>query len=478
MTGPLWLDQIADVLHTWRERVLVRSVEDTVWTGRDLAGRIGGAARVLDDAGCRAGQVVPALVTTRPQSLALVVAGAATGRPLAPLSPRLTVHELARCVAEADSPVLLCEPEWREVGHALARECGRELFLVDEFRPAEVPALSAPPDAVAFVLHTSGTTGVSRRVMVRQDRMGARSVLSGRLMRLDPESVFHVSSPFHHIGGLGNIAVAMACGSTVVTAPQFSVEAWQRLSRLGVTHAQSVPTIIEILLRANAFAVPTMRLLQYGSAPIHPDTLRRAMLAMPGMDFVNLYGQTEGAPLTCLSPEDHRLAAAGDDRLLGSVGSPVAGVELVVHEPDESGVGEVLVRGAHLFAPAKDGWLHTGDLGRLSAGRLYLVGRKGDLIIRGGENVYPTEVEQILGRHGGIVEAAVVGMPDARMGEVVKAFVVPSDPANPPDPQALRAFARTSLAGFKVPESWEFVSALPRNPAGKVLRRQLRMENR
>lgn len=470
----LWLDLVADVLHTHRERVLVRSVDDVRWTGRDFAGRIGGAARILDDAGCRAGQVVPALITTRPRSLALVVAGAATGRPLAPLSPRLTVRELAKCVQDTDSHVLLCAPEWREVGHALTRDLGRELFVVDDLSPASVPSLSAPPDAVAFVLHTSGTTGVPRRVEVRQDRMGARSVLSGQLMRLDTDSVFHVSSPFHHIGGLGNVAVAMACGSTVVTAPQFSVETWQRLGEFGVTHAQSVPTIIEILLSANAFAVPTMRLLQYGSSPIHPDTLRRAMHAMPGMDFVNLYGQTEGAPLTGLSPEDHRAAALGDDRLLGSVGSPVDGVDLEIHEPDEGGVGEVLARGAHLFAPAEDGWLHTGDLGRLEDGRLFLVGRKGDLIIRGGENVYPTEVEQILGRHGQIVEAAVVGVPDTRMGEVVKAFVVPSDPANPPDPGALRTFARASLAGFKVPESWEFVSALPRNPAGKVLRRELR----
>jgi acyl-CoA synthetase (AMP-forming)/AMP-acid ligase II len=475
----LWLDQIAEVLHTWRDRVLVRSVDDTNgWTGRDFADRIGGATLVLDDAGCRTGQVVPALVTTRPESLALVVAGAATGRPLAPLSPRLTVRELARCVADADSSVLLCEPEWQDIGEALARECGRTLFVVDQLSPAPPPPLSAPPAGIAFVLHTSGTTGRPRRVEVRQDRMGARSVLSGRLMRLDPDSVFHVSSPFHHIGGLGNVAVAMACGSTVVTAPQFSVEAWQRLGGLGVTHAQSVPTIIEILLSANVFAVPTMRLLQYGSSPIHPDTLRRAMAAMPGMDFVNLYGQTEGAPLTCLSPEDHRAAAAGDERLLGSVGSPVDGVELTIHEPDDTGVGEVLTRGSHLFAPAEDGWLHTGDLGRIEDGRLFLVGRKGDLIIRGGENVYPTEVEQILGRHGQIVEAAVVGVPDTRMGEVVKAFVVPSDPANPPDPDALRVFARASLAGFKVPESWEFVPALPRNPAGKVLRRQLRTENR
>ena len=195
---------------------------------------------------------------------------------------------------------------------------------------------------------------------------------------------------------------------------------------------------------------------------------------MPGFAFVNLFGQTEGAPLTCLSPEDHERAAGGDEELLKSVGTPVEEVELTVHEPDEDGIGEVWARGAHLFTPGADGWLRTGDLGRIDErGYVFLAGRKGDMIIRGGENVYPLEVEQTLARHDDVEEAVVVGVPDERVGEAVKAFVVPRDPAAPPDTAELRAFARTTLAGFKVPELWEFVPALPRNPNGKVLRRAL-----
>ncbi|MEV6876852.1 fatty acid--CoA ligase family protein [Amycolatopsis sp. NPDC051128] len=473
---PLWIDLVARALEAGRDRVLVVPAGEpgAGWTGAELARRIGGAAALLDAAGCPRGGTVPALMTTRPEAMATVVAGAATRRPIAPLSPRLTVTELADCLTDLESPVLLCEPGSAEIGGELARRCGRRLAVVGNLPRAEAPALSAAADETAFVLHTSGTTGRPRRVDVRQDRMGARSVVNARLTRLDTASVYSASSPFHHIGGLGAFAVALAAGARIVAFPRFTVDAWQSLGRLGVTHAQAVPAMIETLLRADAFALPTLRLLQYGASPIHPGTLRRALAAMPGVAFVNLFGQTEGAPLTCLSPEDHQRAAAGDEDLLNSVGRPVAEIELVVHEPDGNGVGEVRARGPHLFAPGADGWLRTGDLGRVDErGYVFLAGRKGDLIIRGGENVHPLEVEQTLTRHDDVEDVAVVGVPDERVGEAVKAFVVARNLDAPPDPAELRAFARTTLAGFKVPEHWEFVAALPRNPNGKVLRRAL-----
>ena len=473
-----WIDRVAEAIRDGADRVLLMSADDPVdggWTGQEFARRIAGAARLLDDAHCPTATVLPALLSTSPESMALVVAGAATGRPLAPLSPRLTLRELAGQLSGLDSDFLLCEPESLDVGRALAQQCGRRVLVT---APLPVPTggmtLRADGADTAFVLHTSGTTGRARRVDIRQDRMGIRAALNARLMRLGPDSIISISSPFHHVGGLGALAVALAAGSRIVAFRGFSIDSWAGLHRLGVTHAQAVPSMIEILLRAGTFALPTLRLLQYGAAPMHPDTLRRAMTALPRADFVNLFGQTEGAPLTCLTPEDHRRAVRGDQALLRSVGKPIDEVELVVHEPDVAGVGEVRVRGAHLFRPEADGWLHTGDLGRLDdRGYLYLVGRKGDMIIRGGENVYPLEVEQTLAQHADVVEAAVVGVPDLRVGEMVKAFVVPRDPATPPDPQELRSFAREALAGFKVPELWEFLPELPRNPNGKVLRRAL-----
>lgn len=470
-----WVEMVANALTAAGDQVIAIDPEAGQLTARELLHRVGGAINLLDATGVRRGHAVPALITMRPESLALIIAGAATGRPLAPLSGRLTARELSLCLEGLDSPVVLCERQWAEVGHQVAERCGRQLVIVEAISPTpEPPILSAATDSTAFILHTSGTTGRPRRVDVREDRMAARSVRYARMMQMSPGCVFVAGSPFHHIGGLGAIAVALAQGVTTVAFPQFSVEAWTNLKALGVTHAQAIPTILEMLLRADALVLPDLKLLQYGASPIHPDTLRRVQAAMPGVDVINVYGQTEGAPLTCLSPQDHRSAAAGNEILLKSVGTAVPGVELRIHEPDADGYGEVWARGSHLFLVEEDGWQHTGDQGRLDEqGYLFLAGRKSDMIIRGGENVYPLEVEQVLATHPEVVEAAVVGTPDERVGEAIKAFIVLRDPAVQPEVSALRAFARSSLAGYKVPEHWEFIAALPRNPSGKVVKAKL-----
>jgi acyl-CoA synthetase (AMP-forming)/AMP-acid ligase II len=156
------------------------------------------------------------------------------------------------------------------------------------------------------------------------------------------------------------------------------------------------------------------------------------------------------------------------------VGRAAPGVDLRIERPDESGVGEVVARADHLFLRDEDGWLRTGDLGRLDDdGYLFLQGRRGEKIIRGGENIYPLEVERVLETHPAVREAAVVGVADQRWGETVKAVIVAADPERPPAPDELRAFVRASLAGFKVPSDWSFVGELPRNANGKLLRRQL-----
>jgi acyl-CoA synthetase (AMP-forming)/AMP-acid ligase II len=190
------------------------------------------------------------------------------------------------------------------------------------------------------------------------------------------------------------------------------------------------------------------------------------------VDFVNLFGQTEGSPLATLSPEDHRAAATGQEHLLSSVGRAAPGVELTIHNPDGEGVGEVWARSPHSFVVDADGWQHTGDLGRLDDGVLYLVGRRGDKIIRGGENVYPLEVEQVLATHPDVQDVVVVGVPDRRLGETIKAYIVPAEGAIP-EPESLRSYTRERLAGFKVPVLWEFLDEMPRNANGKIVRRAL-----
>jgi len=444
------------------------------WSGEELLGHAAGAARWLS--GLPEGVPVPALLEASPEAFALVLAGAAVRRPIAPLGPKLTVRELAGCIERLASPCLVAQPPFEERAAAVAR--GREVLVLDELpfvafgsEPLPIPG----PDEVAVVLHTSGTTGHPRAVPYRHDRLARRCGLNATLQQLGRGSVFATASPFHHIAGLGNVMVALAAGATTVAVPRFTVEAWRELESLGVTHALAVPTMVEMLLRAGAFPLRTLKIMQYGASPIHPDTLRLAMAQLHGVGFLSLYGQTEGSPITWLSPDDHRLAAAGREDLLASVGRAAPGVEVAIADPDGSGAGEVIARADHLFAAGEDGWLRTGDLGRLDHdGYLYLVGRRGDMIIRGGENVYPLEVENRLLEHPRIADAAVIGVPDRLLGEVIKAFVVPADPADPPLAEELRAFARAALAGFKVPALWEFVPSLPRNATGKLLRRQLR----
>ncbi|MFC4503453.1 MULTISPECIES: class I adenylate-forming enzyme family protein [Streptomyces] len=447
---------------------------DLTWSGRELLDRAGGAAGWLDTLGLAPGAPVPALVATSAEALALVVGGAGSGHPLAPLGVRMTAYEIAAVVESMDSEVLLAQPEFVGLAYQVAELSGRRLAVVPEL-PSSSRSLTSAPDELAAVLHTSGTTGRPKPVPMTQRRLAARAGVNGRLCALDPDSFYGGSAPFHHIAGLGNLAVALAAGALITGLPRFTVDGWARLRQLGTTHTSMVPAMLETLHAAGQARHETLRVLQYGGAPIRPGTLRQTYEAMPGVRMLNMFGQTEGSPISVLTPEDHREAVAGRTELLRSVGRAAPGTELRVHGAGPDGIGEIHARGDHLFRVDAEGWLHSGDLGRVAPdGYVYLSGRHSDMIIRGGENVHPLEVETVLAGHPGVSDAAVTGAPDERLGQTVVAFVVPSDPAAPPDPAGLRAYARDRLSGFKVPVRWWFVSDLPRNANGKVLRRSLR----
>ncbi len=470
---PTW----ADLLAQWADRDDPAVISThAVWSGRELLRRAAGAADLLATLELAPDQAVPALLSSTPAALALVIGGSCSGHPLAPLGPRLTPAELAPCITGLGAGVLLAEPGAAQVAADVASRCGVRVVVVDDVPAAATPLrLDGSRSSVAFVLHTSGTSGQPKAVPYRQDRLGVRCAVNRGLCGLGPGCRYATASPFHHIAGLGNHAVALAAGAAVVVVPRFTVEVWQGLAEVGVTHGLTVPTMLAMLLDADALALPQLRTLQYGAASIHPQLLARTMRALPDAGLVNLFGMTEGSPITCLGPDDHRAAAAGRTDLLLSVGRAAPGVELRLVDIAPGGIGEVWARADHFNrADDDEGWLHTGDLGRLDVdGYLFLAGRMGDRIVRGGENVHPLEVERVLAEHPEVADAAVVGVPDRRWGEVVKAFVVPVDPARPPSSDGLRAFARAQLAGFKVPTAWQLVPELPRNAAGKVLRRKL-----
>jgi acyl-CoA synthetase (AMP-forming)/AMP-acid ligase II len=266
----------------------------------------------------------------------------------------------------------------------------------------------------------------------------------------------------------------LSCGSAILSTTRFSTAWWRGLSALAATQCLLVPTMIEMLLTEKLLDAVPLRTLLYGAAPITPDTLRRVLNVLPGVALVNLFGQTEGSPITCLDADDHRRAADGADELLNTVGRPVQGLQMKVDQPDQWGTGEVLAAAPHLAVHGPDGWLHTGDLGSVDGdGYLHLVGRRHDMVVRGGENVYPLEVENVLASHPEVAAVGVVGVPDQRLGENLAAFLVPVVPAAPPDVDQLRRFTRARLAGFKVPAHWYVVEELPLNHNGKLNRHAL-----
>ncbi len=442
------------------------------WTRGQLRTMVAGALELFDELAVPAHALVPALLTTRPASVAALIAGALSDRPLAPLAPRMTRSELIGCVGDIPGQVMLAEPESADLAGEVASATGKRVVLVDSDLAGTAPLVPrSDPRAIALVMHTSGTTGRPKRVAAAEFALGRRSDVNGYLIGIRPGDRVVTTSLFHHVGGLGNIAVALGNGAAAVLFPRFSVAAWRMLENVAPTQAVTIPSVFEMLLAEDALHSSTIRRLAYGGAPIHPQTMRRVQEVMPEVEFVNLFGQTEGSPVATLGPAAHRAAVSGQEHLLESVGRPAPETELVIYDPDEDGVGEVWARAPHSFLVDDQGWQHTGDIGRIVDGYLYLVGRRGDKIIRGGENVYPLEVEQVLALHPGVRDVVVVGIPDQRLGETIKAFVVPTGAT--PDPEALRGFARERLAGFKVPVEWEFLTEMPRNANGKILRRQL-----
>jgi acyl-CoA synthetase (AMP-forming)/AMP-acid ligase II len=285
--------------------------------------------------------------------------------------------------------------------------------------------------------------------------LDARAALLGRLIGMGPDDRFATGSPLHHICGLGNVLVALRAGAAVICTTRFSFDWWRNLKQLHATHCLLVPSMIEMLLSEGLLDAVPLDTLIYGASPISVDTLRRVLGVLPDVAIVSLYGQTEGSPITSLSPDDHRLAAAKDPDVLSTVGRPVSGLRLHIDEPDRAGIGEVFASATHLSVQAADGWLHTGDLGVVDAdGYLRLCGRRHDMVVRGGENIYPLEIENVLSTHRAVAAVGVVGVPEFQLGETLA--------------------ARITLAGFKIPSYWYTVAELPLNSAGKLDRGTLR----
>jgi acyl-CoA synthetase (AMP-forming)/AMP-acid ligase II len=308
-----------------------------------------------------------------------------------------------------------------------------------------------------------------------------------------------VCVPFYHIAGTTAIMTSIWTGRKMIVMPQFEAKSWLELvQKERVTHAFVVPTMMKQLLDEPGFPKTDFSSLQnlaYGGAAMPLPVIRKAITAFPKtVGFVNAYGQTETtSSLTVLGPADHRLEGNPEQvelklKRLNSIGKPLPDVEIMVRDEYSNllhpgQVGEICIRTPRIMkgyagraddALLSDGWRATGDLGWIDDdGYVFFAGRKDDMIIRGGENIAPAEVESVLMSHPAIEEAAVVGEPSEEWGQVIKAFVVvrSGQQANADD---LKVFCTSRLASFKRPELYEFLPELPKNALGKILRKDLR----
>jgi acyl-CoA synthetase (AMP-forming)/AMP-acid ligase II len=444
------------------------------WSGRELTERAGGAARWLDELGFERGAVVPMIVDESAAAIALVVGATMSGRVPAPLGTKLPADDLASAIVALGATVIIADARSEPRANETAAIVGATVAVLGDLPRWALPIVDIGLDDVAFIVHTSGTTGLPKPIPAPHRQLLARVDIYTGTMGIGPGDRYCSASQFSHTAGVSMAYTVLAVGTAIIPQDWFSIEKWQEAGRLGATVALLVPTMIDILLDAGALADSQPRVLQYGASPIHPDTLTAALAELPHTRFVQIFGQTEVSPICVLGHDDHLAALDGRAELLQTVGRPPMGIELRIESPDAKGIGEIAVRAPHTFVTDDDGWRRSGDLGRVDAeGYVSLHGRVNDRIIRGGENIYPVEIEVALMKHPGVREAAVVGVPDRRWGEVVKAVVVAADPLAPPTDEELKAQVRNRLAHFKVPAIIEFVAELPRNANGKLLRRKL-----
>jgi acyl-CoA synthetase (AMP-forming)/AMP-acid ligase II len=341
------------------------------------------------------------------------------------------------------------------------------------------------PTRPAVLLYTSGTSAAPKAAVLHHDNLAAYLFNTVEFASAGEDEATLLAVPPFHIAGVAAVLSSTYAGRRIVPLDRFEAAAWLRLARdQAVTHAMVVPTMLARIVTAleadPTLYPPALRSLAYGGARMPAPVLERALALLPDTGFVNAYGLTEtSSTVAVLGPDDHRTAFTSDDplvrRRLESCGRPVPGVEFAVVD------GELRIRGGQVGGGYvgtgsqldADGWLHTGDQGSIDhEGYVFITGRADDMIIRGGENISPSEVEDTLLRHPGISAAAVVGLPDTEWGARLGAMIVPR-PGVTLDTDAVRAWARERLGSIKTPEVIAITDELPATPTGKILRRAI-----
>ena len=486
-------------------------------TFAQLQERVNRLANALQSLGVGKGDKVAVLGLNSIPYVETYYACAKLGTVFVPLNYRAKKDELSYMVNNAEAKVMFVgeryldltaaiRPQFETVRHFVcydARPEGMTPYedLLALHEPEEIFTDVEDTDAT-IILYTSGTTARPKGVVLTYLAMSV--YVTNTVEPANPEShdVTLLSVPVYHVAGATAILSSVWGGRTLVILPQFEPQAWlEAVQTHRVTHSFVVPTMLKRVMEHpdfDKYDLSSLRLIAYGAAPMPYEVVTKA-IGVFKCGLMNAYGQTEStSTLTFLGPEDHEipegLAEEREKKLkrLRSVGRAMDDVVVAIVDPQGELLppgqeGEIVAQGARLMSgylglhdetdeAMRGGWLHTGDIGWMDEdGYIYITGRTKDLIVRGGENIAPGEVEAVLEEHPAISEAAVIGVPDVEWGEEVKAVVV-AEGGEKPSPEELTTFVKQRLASYKAPKYYAFTQELPRNYLGKVLKTDLRQQ--
>jgi acyl-CoA synthetase (AMP-forming)/AMP-acid ligase II len=490
--------------------------EDKRYTFSELNERVNRLANGLQKLGVKEGSIVSFLQVNCNQCVETYFAVAKTGAIYLPLNFRAKEKELDYMLNTAEAGTLIVgeryiplikaiQPGLKYLKNVISIEKKHDDMLYYEdiisSSPADEVFTEIDDKDTTILMYTAGTTGFPKGVMLSHTSFS--TYVLENVTPADPESDESniLTVPLYHVAGIQAMMAAIYGGRTLVMERQFEPEEWMTLvEREKANRAMMVPTMLKQLLDHPDFKkhdLSSLRVITYGAAPMPLPVIRKALEEFPGVSFINAFGQTETAStITALGPEDHVLTGTEEEKekklkRLASIGKPFSDVEMKV--VDEEGktlgpneVGEILARGPRVMSGYwkdeektaktidKDGWVHTGDVGYVDEdGYYFLAGRSSDMIIRAGENISPEELENVIRDHPKVEDVAVIGVPDETWGEEPRAVVIPKKGEKVTEEEIME-YCRQNLASFKRPRSVVFVDDLPRNPMGKLIKREIR----